>query len=531
MLCLAVGACDGAAVDDLDAPDPDGGPACGTGTSADRGVVITTSGPVRGVAGTSVTSYRGVPFAKPPVGDLRWRPPEPLACTPVELDATAFGAACAQRGPDGAAKGSEDCLTLNVWSPAAASPSSPVPVMVFIHGGGNMTGSASDEVSGVQLYDGHIVAERGGVVIVTLQYRLNIFGFLAHPDLALESIHGASGNYGLQDQIAGLTWVKNNIAAFGGDPSRVLLFGESGGAGDVCALVASPLAAGLFSSALIQSGGCTGRTRDQVEMWGQDFIANTSCSGAADPLGCLRSLPPGDVTAAVSGMGENIGVAAPPAGPTIDGYVVPQDPAAAFAAGAHNKLPVVIGSNADETAASMFGIPQMTDTEYVTRVRAMFGLARGNQVLAQYPSADFLSPRWAFVAVTTDSQFVCPARRHARALDLGQSEPVFRYLYTHRMNGPSSLLGAAHGLELFYVFQTMGRIPSYTPSAADLALEQAVLGYWTRLAATGNPNGSGAPAWPSYEAAQDKYLELAELPSAGAGVHTARCDFWDALIP
>ncbi len=527
MLCVAIGACGDAVVTDLDLDAAD--PTCGTGTSTEPGVVITTFGPIRGATGTSVTSYLGIPFAKPPVGDLRWRPPEPLACTSVEIDATAFGDACAQRGTDGAAKGSEDCLTLNVWAPSAATPSTPMPVMVFIHGGGNMTGSAADVVSGVHLYDGHTVAERGGVVIVTLQYRLNILGYLAHPTLALESPHGASGNYGLLDQIAGLTWVRDNIAAFGGDPGRVLLFGESGGAADVCALVASPQAAGLFSRAVIQSGGCTARTRATVESWGRDVIANTSCTGADDPLACLRNLPPGDLTAASSGMGPSGGAIVPPAGPTIDGFVVPQDPVAAFAGGTHNRVPVVIGGNGDETASPMFGFPAMTEAEYATRVRAMFGTARGNLVLAQYPAADFSSPRWAFVAVTTDSQFVCPARRHARALDAGQSEPVYRYLYTHRMSGTSALLGAAHGLELFYVFQTMSRLPDYTPSAADLALEQAVLGYWTRLAATGNPNGSGAATWPAYDAAQDPYLDLSHPPAAATGVRTGRCDFWDAV--
>ena len=156
-------------------------------------------------------------------------------------------------------------------------------------------------------------------------------------------------------------------------------------------------------------------------------------------------------------------------------------------------------------------------------------MTRGNLVLGRYPAASFASPRWAFVAVTTDAQFVCPARRYARALVQGQSEPVYRYLYTHLMNGPVAALGSAHGLELFYVFQTMNRIPTYTPNAGDLALEQAVLGYWTRLAATGDPNGSGAPAWPAYITAQDPYLELKNPPTAMAGARTDLCDFWDAL--
>lgn len=520
LFVLALGACNSTEV------EPDGGATCGTGVSDEAGVVITKAGPVRGVVGPAGTAYRGIPFAKPPVGDLRWQPPEKLDCSRVEIDASAFGNTCVQRGPDGAMQGFEDCLTLNVWTPPGATSLANLPVMVFIHGGGNMNGSASAAVSGVQLYDGQTLAERGGVVVVTLQYRLNIFGYLMHPELALESAHGVSGNYALLDQLAGLAWVQDNIAVFGGDPHRVLLFGESGGATDVCALVASPLGAGLFSSAMIQSGSCAGRERGQVEQWGRDFLGNTSCAGSAAPLACLRSLPPDEITAAVPGGGGGAGVVVAPAGPTIDGYVVPEHPSAAFAAGHHNKVPVVVGVNAEETASQLFGIPSMTETEYQTRVRMQFGATRGDQVLARYPAASFASPRWAYVAVTTDLQFVCPARQYARALMAGQTAPVYRYLYSNRLSGPSAALGAAHGLELFYVFQAMSRIPGYAPSANDLALEQAMLAYWTRLASMGDPNGADTPTWPAYDA-QDPYLELAKPPTPGMGMRTALCDFWE----
>ncbi len=500
---------------------------CATDTSTNSSIVITKNGPVQGTVNSTSLAFLGIPYAKPPVGNLRWKPPESLECSEVTLNATSFESACIQKSPSGVVSGSEDCLRLNLWKPLNGESSKAV--MVFIHGGGNMTGSPSEDNSGIKLYDGQMLAERGDVIVITLNYRLNIFGYFMYSELEQESSNGVSGNYGILDQIAALKWIKDNVAAFGGDPSRVLLFGESGGATDVCGLLASPLAAGLFSSAIIQSGSCLGKTKSAVESWSQAFIASTSCSSSVNKLDCLRGLSETDIVSAMNSTVTEGGIIQTPAGPTVDGYVLPQMPNVAFAEGSHNKVPVIIGVNADETALPLFNVPTLTAGEYVVAINLLFGTTVGAQVLSRYPSANFLSPRLAYIAMTTDSQFVCPARQSALALDQGQTQPVYRYLYTHLMSGSAFFLGAAHGLELFYVFQTMSRLPSYTPSTGDLALEEHVLGYWTQMAKTGSPNGLGSPIWPEFSSVNDDYLNLRDSPVGGLGVLTSHCDFWDTL--
>lgn len=494
---------------------------CGS-TSSEPGLVVTTGGPVLGTLNQDSISFLGVPYAKPPIGSRRWKPPQPLDCNESTLRAQAFGPACLQKGPIG----SEDCLTLNVWTPRTIT--TPRPVMVFIHGGGNMSGTPSEVNSGVELYNGQTIVERSDVIVVTLQYRLNIFGYLVDPSLASESAHGVSGNYGILDQIEALKWVKANISGFGGNPNQVTIFGESGGATDVCGLVATPLAAGLFSSAIIQSGGCGDSATQRVGSWSQTFVSNTSCAGSSDRLTCLRSLPASEIIAALPSEVTNAGFIVTPAGPTVDGYVFPRSPIEMFSRGEHNRVPVIIGVNADETALPLFGVPNaLTSAQYSALLRSVYGTDLGNKVLARYPAANYPSPRKAFIAVTTDSQFVCPSRQAARALIQGQSEPVFRYLYSHTMQGTGGLLGAAHGLELFYVFQTMNRLPSYTPSAGDFSLEESVLKYWTQFARFGNPNGLGNVFWPRNSSAIDEYLNLDATPISEAGMRSALCDFWD----
>lgn len=528
LLATALQACSSSAMDTVN--DPGAGQCGATGLSSDPATVNTLYGPVHGKTNSASLAFLGIPYTKPPVGALRWQPPQKLDCSTIPLEATAFGSACVQKSPAGLITGDEDCLKLNLWKPATASPSNQKAVMVFIHGGGNMSGSAfTDDAGGIVLYDGQLLAERGDVIVVTLNYRLNIFGYLVDDALAKESLQGVSGNYGILDQIAALQWVKDNIARFGGDPNRVLLFGESGGATDVCALLSSPLAAGLYSSAIFESGSCHGRPTKLVTDWSQAFISRSSCAGSADKLSCLRGLPATEVAAAMDPGSVQSGLVTTPAGPFVDGYVFPEDPEAAFAQGRSNKVPVVVGVNADETAAPLFGVPAMSAGEYSTRVYSLFGDTHGSQVLSRYPATSYPSPKKAFVALTTDWQFVCPARRAARALDRGQTQAVYRYLYTHVMDGPAQALGSAHGLELFYVFQTMSRIVGYAPTSADLALERHVLDYWTRMAKTGSPNGAGAPAWPEFSSDADDYLNLRDLPIGGEGVRTSLCDFWDDM--
>ena len=502
--------------------------ACGLGMAPEPTLAIVEDGALRG----DERAWKGVPVARPPLGERRWRAPEPSTCWYGERPAAAYAPRCLQFDHDAdTAVGDEDCLFVNVWTPPDTT--TPKPVMVFIHGGGNMVGSSNEQWGGINLYDGATLAERGDVVVVTLQYRLNIVGYFAHPALAAEAPYASSGNYGLLDQLAALYWVQRNIRSFGGDSDRVLLFGESGGAADTCALVGSPLAAGLFDAAIIQSGGCGAKPLADVEAWGAGFIANTACAGASDVLGCLRGLDGPSLIAAIDhiAVGPNAKVVTP-AGPMIDGHVLPVAPATAFAQGTHNDVPLVFGVNAEETSTPLFGIPfTLTAAGYESRVRALFPPVIANQVLAQYPAAAFPTPRGALVAVTTDYQFICPSRIWARTAAAMQDAPVYRYLYTHVMDGgPVRAFGAGHGLELFFVFQTMHRVGDYEPTADDVALEAAILGYWTRLARTGRPDGDGAVAWPAQAIGADHYLDLRSPVAAGEGVRTTRCDFWESLL-
>ncbi|MDP3237951.1 MAG: carboxylesterase family protein [Myxococcales bacterium] len=497
------------------------------------GYVATAQGCVHGATSGNTLAYLGVPFAAPPTGALRWRPPAPAAVRSAVLEATAFGAPCAQAGGDGGLVGSEDCLTLNVWTPRAPV-SAPRPVMVFVHGGGNMRGSPSDLVNGLRLYDGADLSERGGVVVVTLQYRLNVFGHLSLPGLAAESARGSSGNYALRDLIAGLGWVRDNVRGFGGDPARVLVFGESGGATDTCALVASPLARGLFSSAMVQSGSCLARTRTDVELWGRTVLSAAGC--AADSLDCARNLGAQALLTAIaaSSSGPGVGLVVPPVGPMIDDEVLPLAPVTAMERGLFD-VPVVLGSNADETSAQLFGIPRMLSAQqYTAQVTAQFTPAVAQQVLARYPVSAFATPRAAFVAVTTDAQFTCPTRRVVRLAAASARRPVYRYFYEQVFQGSPILqsLGAAHGVELYLVFQKLDRIPGYTPTAAERSLQTALLSFWTTLAATGTPSGPmGTPAWPQGGGMSDTTMSLRSPPSVVNGVRSSLCDFWDSLQP
>lgn len=487
--------------------------------------VETKHGKVTGTQQGSVLGFKGIPFAKPPVGDLRWRPPEPPPPWSDVRQTATFPSPCAQNDPAKGARGSEDCLYLNVWTKPAGTLR---PVLFFLHGGGNVFGSTSEVTAGVPLYDGARIVERHDVVVVTAQYRLGVFGFFAHDKLAAESERRASGNYGLLDQIAALRWVKENIARFGGDPNRVLLFGESAGGADTCALVASPLAAGLFSSALIQSGGCSAIPAARAKTWQQSFVEKSGCG---EDVACWRHL--GTEAALKASVAEPLagGVVQTPSGPVVDGWVLPDTPLARIRAGKHNHVPIVFGANRDETASPLFQVPHIFPAfTYEARVKALFG-ADAPKVLAAYPVTAFESPRAAWIALTSDGQFVCPARTYARAAAASQTEHVYRYFYTHVSHGGrvSANAGAAHGFELFYVFQWISATPGYAATPGDLALERAIGGYWTRFAKTGDPNGDGAVVWPIYDGATDPYLELGTPTRAAEKLNPARCDLWETF--
>jgi para-nitrobenzyl esterase len=489
--------------------------------------VNTDRGPVAGTQANDVWAFLGVPFAAPPEGALRWAAPEAHACWTAPLAANQFGAACIQVASTNPTTltGSEDCLTLNVWVPAAATAASKLPVLFFIHGGGNVSGSTDEKRNGIYIYDGDKLAAAENAIVVTANYRLGPMGFLAHP-----SFGAHAGNYGTLDQIAALSWVQRNIAAFGGDPSHVLLFGQSAGAVDVCSLVTSPLAAGLFSSALMESGGCTALTTTAAQTFAQTFADAAGCGAAADPATCLRAL---SASAIVETLPETASVVGPQGNyqPSVDGATLLDVPSKVIASGTVDHVPLIVGSNTDETAEELAETYPMgmTEAQYEAAVLALAGgdQSLSSQVLALYPSSDYPAPLTAFVAVTTDSKFVCTARYVACTTANAQNTPVKRYVFSHHLENATAAveaLGAWHGLELAFLFESLP-----DPSAGETALTASIQGYWARFAATGDPNGGGAVQWPAYDPATDPYVDLDDTVTTGVGVRTKYCDFWDGV--
>ncbi|MEL6345777.1 MAG: carboxylesterase family protein [Myxococcota bacterium] len=487
------------------------------------------AGPIVGVpTAAGAIAFLGLPFAAPPVGALRFRPPEPPSPWTDSLIADTFAPACIQFDADtDQVRGEEDCLYLNVWQPPKPT-SEPMPVLVFIHGGGNVIGSAVEETAeGIILYDGAEIAVQEEALVVTLQYRLNAFGYLADPSLDTDI---KSGNYGPRDQVAALEWVQRNIAAFGGDPQRVLLFGESGGAADVCALLATPSSAGLFQRAAIMSGGCGGYARAEMLEMGSVVVEALGCDTASDRAACLRSADAAQIVEAVNQPSTANGLITAWAGPTIDGEFLPQSPAVAIAFGQHHRVPLMIGTTADETASPLFGIRfTLTAAQYEANVRAFFP-SSADQVLERYPVTDFATPRDALVAVTTDAQFTCPSLLiTALAAEWG---PVFHYIYAHAYDGDftgvfsPSVYGAAHGFELPLLFQTLDTYDGYTPSDEESALSQEMGALWAGFAADGAP--SDATAWPPYDATRQT-LELSTSSQVVEDYRGEQCRFWLGL--
>lgn len=511
---------------------------CASGVTPGPGLVVTDRGPVQGTMTAGTWAYLGVPYAAPPVGTLRWSATQPHACWSAPLAASAFGAKCLQVDANSSAAnpkvvGQEDCLTLNVWAPASATPSSKLPVMLFIHGGGNVQGSSAEtDKNGAYIYDGAALAAKENVVVVTFNYRLGALGFLAHP-----SFGAHAGNYGTLDQIAAAAWVQRSVTAFGGDPAHVGLFGQSAGSVDVCTLVASPLAKGLFSSAILESGGCVGESGAQAQSFAQTWAMKAHCDTASDAAACMRALDGNAVTLVAPDPADVASSHQTSYQPNVDGVVLADVPHAVIASGKHNHVPLVLGSNSDETSLSLAqAYPQgMTDAQYQAAVLAYVG---GNQsaasaIIAQYPTSSFASPLEAFVQVSTDAKFVCTTRYDARAAAAGQTDAgVWRYFFVHHLESAGSTvhaLGAWHGLELAFIFRDLGA-SGYMPTSAETSLADAIEGSWTSLAASGDPGAGGAATWPRYDATADTTLQLDDAIQTVTGVRKAQCDFWDQLL-
>jgi para-nitrobenzyl esterase len=489
-------------------------------------VVCTQSGQLQGAVEGSFRAFRGIPFAAPPVGDLRWRPPAAPASWQGVRSATAFGNKCPQIDLSGVLVGDEDCLTLNVF---AVNPpaSSKQPVMVFIHGGAERFGSAQDPPWDlVPPLAGH------GVIVVTTQYRLGLLGFLANPLLTAEA-QGSSGNYALMDLIAALKWVHDNIAAFGGDPAKVMIFGESAGSLNVQALLASPAAAGLFSAAGMESGvlkdGLIGSSVADAYPWYASLASLVNCDDAADVLACLRAVPADTLVQTSINTTETGWV-------NIEPSVLPEDPFTKLQR-LGSPVPLLIGSNSDELAFTYVSAPALDSSDYATDVHTQFDplvASAGDTILSLYPATDYPTPNYALNAVESDLYYTRNTRNFARAVNGTQRPSVWRYLFTHSYENDAFLntLGAFHSAELAFVsgnLQTLSTGSPYSPSSAETALANEIMDYWARFAATGDPNGSGAAQWAPYDAGEN-ILQLDDsIMTLAGGYRNAQCDFLSTL--
>ena len=491
-------------------------------------VVCTAQGAVRGVSEGETLAFKGMPYAQAPVGPLRWKPPVAATAWEGVRDGSQHGAICPQQlGSE--VKGNEDCLFVNVWRPRTP-PERLLPVMVWLTGGGNhqFSGQGSGGFGGV-VYDGAQVVPEG-VVYVSYNLRLGALGFLAHGSLDAESAHQVSGNYGSLDQVEMLRWVRKNIAAFGGDPERVFLYGTSSGGGNLCALMSSPLTKGLMHGVAMQSSvptGCELQTLDEARRGvGTRVVRTLGCGDAPDVAACLRSRSAAEVVAAVPG---NFSVLPRLYGPNVDGHVFPEQPIARIAAKRHVPLPVIVGASTGETSPWADSAGRITDAaSYAAALETVFGKPAVEPILARYPATAYATPRAAFARATTDAQFLCTSRRVAHALARAQGPGVYRYVFEHTLDNDPALKaqGASHTIEHPFLFAWKG---SYKPNAADLAIQQLMTGYWTRMAKAGDPNGGAAPKWRAVTPGEDAHLVLGPTVETRSGDAGANCEFWDRL--
>ncbi|ONI81218.1 carboxylesterase type B [Actinosynnema sp. ALI-1.44] len=492
----------------------------GVADAGQDGLVWTDAGPVRGTVATDHQLYQGIPYAAPPVGDRRWRSPQSVTPWTTPRDATKPGAACAQAGGGGQPSTNEDCLYLNVTTPSRHGRK---PVMVWIHGGGNSYLSGEG-------FGARRLAVQGDVVVVTFNYRLGIFGFLGHPDMP------GSGAYGIEDQQAALRWVKRNAASFGGDPHNVTIFGESGGAFDVCANVTSPLSRGLFDKAIAQSGGCSMTWPNNGVIHGfpasspwitkakaeADALALSKQLGCSD-VACLRRLPASAFTAIDRGTTPIV----------VGNQVLPIHPVDALRSGRFNRVPVIWGNTRDEGRLTAATVQEPFD--YTGLLKTAYGDDKAAKIEAAYPASAYESPRVAYGAVLTDGAWACNQLADDRLL--ARKTATYTYEFADRtapvgffgpLFPPGFPPGAFHSSEVAYLFD----VPPFELNADQQKLAKQMVGYWTRFAATGNPNGRGLPEWPAYRYSDRAVTAQSLAPNAIKQVDVStehNCGFWSAM--
>lgn len=488
-------------------------------------------GALQGKAENGICSYRGIPYGKPPTGELRFAAPEPAPGWSDVRDATNFGAACMQVNTGvsltGTAKLSEDCLHINVWTPAGAG-DKPLPVLVWIYGGGYVTG-VSDT------YNGEGLAKKGNVVIVSMNYRLGALGFFSHPELDKQRTGKPSGSDGIRDQQLALKWVHDNIASFQGDPNNVTLFGESAGSAAVGVHVVSPGSAGYVNRYLMESGVSTRGVSSGIEPLSREKkyasagrLVDALCPGAADPIACLRGLPAEMIVNWQPPRDPNA-----PAfqGPMLnwvpsmegEGGVLPDWPDALMERGKFNPGAIVVGTNKNEFGFFQLigtGAKVMTLDQMRMNVEGQFGAARVKDIMAIYAPDESVDAAQAYTTLMTDVMFRCGTRQFAR-LAAAQGRDV--YLYSFEQDR------AWHSEEMIYVWGA-GNFTIPLNASPVTELVDPIQSYWLNFAKTGNPNGDGLTMWPKYDAAGDAHLTLVKPPAAGAGLQKAGCDYWEQYL-
>jgi para-nitrobenzyl esterase len=473
-------------------------------------IVSISTGQLRGsLSPDGVAAFKNIPFAQPPVGDLRWRAPLPAKTWAGVRDATAFGPMCHQND-NKQLPHSEDCLQLNVWTPSSPSSASSLPVMVWVHGGGNVAGSGVEA-----LFNGEALARRG-VVVVNINYRLGVLGFFAHPELTKESPHRAAGNYGLADQILALRWVRENIASFGGNPENVTIFGESAGANDVNALIASPLTKGLFARVIAQSGPIgTQLSLADSEKRGVDLAARLGITGQR-AVAALRALSDTDLMekAPQGGIGIN-----------VDGWILPEQASKIYAEGRQQKVALLIGNNSQEMQ------PRGTPEDVRQMISERYG-PLAERALAAYGVSGAVDPQpdpengTVLLQFTTDNSFRCGSVQeliwHTAAGNTG-----YQYQFSRTVHGKEAL-GAPHASEIPFIFGTLPvwqRMRNYDES--DRQYASLMQEYWTNFAKTGDPNGGHLVKWPRFDSRRRAYIAFTDAgPVVREGLRRDVCDLF-----